>query len=60
MFKYVTKANPANVRSKSLRTTIPKEICALLDINNGDEVQWNVDVESNEKFTIVVTKKKDS
>lgn len=58
MFKYNTKVNHANPNSKTLRTTIPKEISKLLNIEPGDSIEWNVDVVTNEEFKIVVTKKK--
>ena len=59
MFKYNTKLTHANPNSKSLRTTVPKEICEILDLHNGETIQWNVDVESKEEFKIIVTKKKE-
>ena len=59
MFKYNTKVNPANPNSKSLRTTVPKEIVEILDLTQGDTVQWQVDVISNDEFKIIVTKKKE-
>jgi antitoxin component of MazEF toxin-antitoxin module len=59
MFKYNTKATNAHPNSKSLRSTIPKEIVELLDLHHGDTVQWNVDVISNDEFKIIVKKKKD-
>lgn len=59
MFKYNTKATNAHPKSKSLRATIPKEIVELLDLSHGDTVQWNVDVEDNENYKIIVTKKKE-
>ena len=59
MFRYNTKATNAHPKSKSLRATIPKEIVELLDLEHGDTVQWNVDVENNENYRIIVTKKKE-
>lgn len=59
MFKYNTKVNPANPNSKSLRTTVPKEIVEILNLEQGDTVQWQVDVESKDEFKIIVTKKKE-
>ena len=60
MFRYNTKVNPANPNSKSLRTTVPKEIVEILDLEQGDTVQWQVDVINNSEFNIIVTKKKES
>ena len=59
MFKYNTKATNAHPNSKSLRSTIPKEIVALLDLEHGDTVQWQVDIVNNDEFKIIVTKKKE-
>lgn len=57
MFKYNTKVNPANPNSKSLRTTVPKEIVELLEIQQGDTIQWNVEVVDQSGYNIIVTKK---
>lgn len=59
MFKYDTKANIANNKGKSLRTTIPKEIVKILDISAGDSIEWNVDVINNDTYQITITKKED-
>jgi hypothetical protein len=57
MFKYNTKVSPANPNSKTLRSSIPKEIAKLLKVKAGDSIEWNVDVIDNNTFQITVTKK---
>ena len=59
MFKYNTKVNNANPNSNSLRTTIPKAVVKLFDLEVGDIVEWNIDVINNEEFVVSVKKKKD-
>jgi hypothetical protein len=41
----VIKPNP---KSKSLRTTIPKEIINILKLNCNDKLQWDVEACDNE------------
>jgi antitoxin component of MazEF toxin-antitoxin module len=57
MFKYNTKVSAANLNSKTLRSSIPKEIVKLLKVKAGDSIEWNVDVIDNNTFQITVTKK---
>lgn len=57
MFKYTTKVNKANPNSKTKRTTIPKEIIQMLDMDVGDVLEWNVEVINENEFKIYVTKK---
>lgn len=57
MFKYNTKVNSANPNSNSLRTTIPKAVTKLLDIDVGDLVEWEIDVINNDEFVVRVKKK---
>ena len=57
MFKYNTKVSAANPNSKTLRSSIPKEIAKLLKVKAGDSIEWNVDVIDNNTFQIKVTKK---
>lgn len=40
MEKFITKTNYANLRSDSLRCTIPKEIVSALNIEKGDSIKW--------------------
>lgn len=57
MFKYNTKVNSANLNSKTLRASIPKEIVKLLELQAGDSIEWNVDIINNKEFQIIINKK---
>ena len=59
MFKYGTKINSANSTSKSMRTSVPKEIAKLLELEIGDTMEWNVEVINPNEYKIFVTKKAD-
>lgn len=56
MFTYYTNINKANKTTKTLKATIPKEITELLKVNAGDKLQWNVDVQDDETYNIIVQK----
>ena len=55
ILKQHTKVNRANNNSKSLKATIPKAICDVLEIEHSDEVTWTINVIEGQK---VVTIKK--
>lgn len=38
---------------KSLKTIIPKGIVQLLDLDNGDELEWDIENRNGEKVAIV-------
>ena len=59
MFKFLTKVNKANSKSKTLRTSIPKEIVNSLELSHGDDLIWNIEVVNNNEFKIVITKNND-
>ena len=59
MFRYNTKINSANANSRTKRTSIPKGIVELLDLEDGDKIDWNVEVIDSKSFKIVVTKHED-
>lgn len=52
-----TKVTRANTKSDSLRTSIPKQIVQALNLNDGDSVDWRLNLINGE---IVVTVVKDS
>ena len=56
-YKYNTKVNSANLNSKTLRASIPKEIVKLLELQAGDSIEWNVDIINNKEFQIIINKK---
>lgn len=52
-----TKVTKANTKSDSLRTSIPKQIVQALNLNDGDSVDWRLNLINGE---IVITVVKDS
>ncbi len=38
---------------QSLKTIIPKGVAQLLDIENGDELEWDIENRNGEKVAIV-------
>ena len=57
MLKAVTKVHKANSKSVTLKSSIPKEIANILELETGDFITWNVEIVSPEELKIVVTKK---
>ena len=60
MFKYKSKINLANNVSKALRVGLPKEIVQILEVEAGDSIEWNVDVDMDadgNKLVNVIAKK---
>ena len=55
MFKYKSKVGIANPNSNSLRVGVPKEVVKILELSQGDSVEWNIDVTNNE-ISVNVTK----
>jgi threonine dehydrogenase-like Zn-dependent dehydrogenase len=49
----------AKVGTKSLRATVPEGIVVFLGIQEGDKLQWKMDVQNNERVAIVRKKKMD-
>lgn len=42
VYKYDSKISSARKNSKSGRTTIPKQIMDMLDLEIGDEIEWDL------------------
>ena len=57
MLKSVTKVHKANSKSVTLKSSIPKEIASILELESGDFISWNVEIISPDELKIVVTKK---
>ena len=55
MFKVKSNVLQQNPRSKSLRTTIPSEICGVLGLQNDDKLIWDVNL-VNEELTVLIKK----
>jgi len=43
----------ARTGAKSLRATVPEGIVAFLELNEGDKLEWRMDVQNNERAVIV-------
>lgn len=50
-------ATSARPETKSLRATIPEGIVAFLDLDNGDKLEWKMDMRGKERIAIVAKKK---
>ena len=57
ILKQHSKINKANTTSNSLRTGIPKSIGDVLEVKEGDELTWTVNVLEGQK--VITVKKKD-
>lgn len=55
MFNYTSKINYANPKTNSLRVGLPKEIVKILNIEAGDTMDWQVEVNDGK---VSVTAKK--
>lgn len=56
--KFKVKANPANNVSKSLRITLPVKIAEILEVKEGDTVEYIVNADNNELSVFVQKEKK--
>ena len=52
-----TKVTKANTTSESLRTSIPKQIVQALNLQNGDTVDWRLNLIDGQ---IIITVVKDN
>jgi len=43
----------AKAGTRSLRATVPEGIVAFLGIQEGDKLQWKMDIQNNERVAIV-------
>ena len=43
----------ARPNTKSLRATVPEGIVVFLELNEGDKLEWRMDVQNNERTVIV-------
>ncbi len=43
----------AKVGTKSLRSTVPEGVVAYLDIQEGDKLEWRMEIEDGEKVVKV-------
>ena len=52
MIEYKTRVNKINKQNNSLKITIPQGIVKLLDLKDGDDLTWIVDIGDNIKICI--------
>jgi len=50
-------AASARKDTRSLRATIPEGIVAYLELQEGDKLEWKMDMEKNDRIVIVRKKK---
>lgn len=43
----------ARTGAKSLRATIPEGMVVFLDLNEGDKLDWRMDIQNGERIAIV-------
>jgi bifunctional DNA-binding transcriptional regulator/antitoxin component of YhaV-PrlF toxin-antitoxin module len=55
----LTKVASAKKGTKSLKTTIPEGIAEYLEISDKDELQWKMDMQDNQRVTVVNKKSKE-
>jgi hypothetical protein len=48
-----SKASTARPGSTSLRATIPEGIVAFLNLNEGDKLDWKMEIIDNERVAVV-------
>jgi bifunctional DNA-binding transcriptional regulator/antitoxin component of YhaV-PrlF toxin-antitoxin module len=53
----ISSVGIAKIGTKSLRTTVPEGIVAFMGIKEGDKLEWTMDIQKNERVSIVVKKK---
>jgi tRNA-binding EMAP/Myf-like protein len=57
-----TRVAIAKAGTKSIKSTVPEGIVEFLQLKDKDELEWNMDMQNNDRVTIIkkVTKNKDS
>lgn len=53
-FEYKTKITSARPNSKSVRTTVPKEVVQFLNLSEGNNIKWIVEVTNDKVVTTIV------
>jgi antitoxin component of MazEF toxin-antitoxin module len=57
LLEYESTIGKADVKGKSTRVIIPREIIKMLNLEWGDKVVWKVDI-SNDEVTVIFEPKK--
>ena len=57
-----TRVAIAKAGTKSIKSTVPEGIVEFLQLKDKDELEWNMDMQNNDRIAIIkkVTKNKDS
>lgn len=55
LFKQKTKLSKGNTNNNSVRTSIPKPIAQMLDLQIGDKIEWILE-SNNDKLSVTITK----
>lgn len=53
-FEYETKITSARSNSKSVRTTVPKEVVQFMNLSKGDNIKWIVEITGNKVVISIV------
>lgn len=55
-FEYETKITSARPNSKSVRTTVPKEVVQFMNLSEGNNIKWVVELTDDKIITTIVKK----
>ena len=55
-FEYDTKITSARPNSKSVRTTVPKEVVQFMNLSEGNIIKWVVELTDDKIITTIVKK----
>lgn len=55
----ISSVGIAKIGTRSLRTTVPEGIVAFMGIKEGDKLEWKMDIQNNERVSIVLKKSVD-
>jgi len=52
-----TKLRTTRKGSASLRTTVPEAIVVTLNLRDGDDVEWKIEIKGNQPYAILTKAK---
>ena len=57
-----TRVAIAKAGTKSIKSTVPEGIVEFLQLKDKDELEWNMDIQNNDRVAIIkkITKNKDN
>lgn len=56
MIKYTSKVSKANTKGSSLKVTIPQGIVKLLELEAGNNLTWEVQLEDSSAIVLISKK----